>query len=338
MNDNIQNPSLAAPILNSMREAVFCLSDTGKLTYYNNAFVLLWEDNMKTDISNDWKQQFIEKVDQPEKISKYIVSGDSTIFDFSINHCSFFRIYKELLTEENMSLYVVRDISRKRNYISNLVHEMRTPLSGIKGLSVRLSESKLRQNKIEQYSVLIRSEADRLNNMLNDFLDLQRMLSGAEKFKLKNVNMEDWGERFLTICKSSYPSQRFVFETIGTEFKVRVDDEKWTRMALNLVSNAVKYSKSDCEIKFMLEENLESITFSVIDNGIGIPEKDIPHLFTQYYRVEDKEHLMIKGTGLGLPIVKEIVDGHGGTIHIDSILGEGTSVTIRVPKSKPDDL
>ncbi|MFN3367272.1 MAG: sensor histidine kinase, partial [Exiguobacterium mexicanum] len=290
MKHTIQNPSLAVPILNNMREAVFCLSDTGKLICYNNAFVLLWKDNIKADIANDWKKQFMEQVDQPEKITKYIVSNDATTFDFSINHCSFFRIYKEQLTEENMCLYVVRDISRKRNYISNLVHEMRTPLSCIKGLSERLSENKLRQNKIEQYGVLIRSEADRLNTMLNDFLDLQRMLSGAEKLKRKNVNLNDWGKRFLTICKSSYPSHRFVFEAIGSEFKVRIDDEKWTRMALNLVSNAVKYSNSDCEIKFILEENFDSITFSVIDQGIGIPEKDIPHLFTQYYRVEDKEH------------------------------------------------
>jgi len=223
----------------------------------------------------------------------------------------------------------------KTKFLSLVSHEFKTPLSGIL-TSATLAEKYTKeeqQPKREKHLVTIRNKVHYLNNILNDFLSIERLDSGRgqykfSKFRLKRLINEVIYNANITLKDGqeiSYPKDIEDVELFM--------DEKILELILsNLLGNAIKYSPENTSIQFMVDFHDDLIVFKIKDQGRGIPKKDQKHIFERYFRAENA--LLDQGTGIGLNIAKTHLENLGGTIQFESEENKGTTFTIEVPMDK----
>ncbi|MCY9696341.1 ATP-binding protein [Paenibacillus alginolyticus] len=237
-------------------------------------------------------------------------------------------------TEQQGYLFVFRDRTEeeridemKNEFISIVSHELRTPLASVLGFIEILLHRELSQEKQKKYMETINKEAHRLSNLINDFLDLQRMESGRQLYHFSPVNLlptlqeiaEQWQDKH---------SHRILIHQQETELYVRADADRIRQVFDNLISNAIKYSPEADHIDIHLTVDQGKITIAIQDYGLGIPEEARDQMFSKFFRVDNSDRRQIGGTGLGLAIVKEIVEGHNGHISYTSEMGQGTTFRI----------
>lgn len=263
---------------------------------------------------------------------------DGTIFPVEIT-AGTFQWHKRF-----MLVAIIRDVSErdritrlKDEMLSAISHEMRTPLTAILGFNELLLNEKIDPEKTRQFLELSYQEGERLRELIDDLLDLQRLRAGftGESFspiQIKPILYEiaqvfiemDTGHNITIKCPDELP------EVIANEQKV-------TRALKNLMSNAIKYSPSGGPVtlsaKFIKKRKVLSITVS--DKGLGIPKEAHAQLFERFFRVYHPEIKNIGGTGLGLALVNEIAKLHGGTIRVESAPGKGSRFTLELPQSGP---
>jgi signal transduction histidine kinase/CHASE3 domain sensor protein/DNA-binding response OmpR family regulator len=234
-------------------------------------------------------------------------------------------------TEQKGYLFVFRDRTEeeridemKNEFISIVSHELRTPLASVLGFIEILLHRDLPQEKQKKYMETIYKEAHRLSNLINDFLDLQRMESGRQLYHFSPINLlptvqeivEQWQDK---------QNHSIIIHQPETELWVRADADRIRQVFHNLISNAIKYSPGADRIDIYLSVNHGKITVSIQDYGLGIPEEARDQMFSKFFRVDNSDRRQIGGTGLGLAIVKEIVEGHNGHISYLSEMGQGTT-------------
>jgi len=212
-------------------------------------------------------------------------------------------------------------------------HELRTPLTSIQGLSDVLLKFPVPAGESREMLSTIHSEAVRLGETINRYLDLTRLESGAQSLHLSSVSCE----RLVADCirnLSVFAAER----RIGLTPRVSpglptllADAQLLTQAVSNLLSNAIKYSPPNTEVVVAAELNHAGVRISVRDQGFGIPEEAQGRIFEKFYRLERDANSNIVGTGLGLPLVKEIVERHGGRITFESAPAAGSTFTIHLP-------
>lgn len=224
----------------------------------------------------------------------------------------------------------------KTLFFSNISHEFRTPLTLMLGpLENMLSNSEdLGDDHIANIEATHRN-AMRLLRLVNTLLDFSRIEAGRVQARFSPVNLSQ-------LTKDISSSFRSVMENVGLEYnvninelngKVYVDREMWEKIVLNLLSNAFKYTLSG-KIEIQLEERSDSVLLTVSDTGIGISENELPQLFNRFYRVKNAGGRTYEGTGIGLSLVKELVEMHNGTINVTSKEGVGTVFSVRIAAGK----
>lgn len=230
-----------------------------------------------------------------------------------------------------ITLQDITDIKRLENmrseFVANVSHELKTPLTSIKGFSETLRYVDDFETK-NKFLNIIDKEAERLTNLISDILvlsnieNLNRMDNG--KFKPREVI-----ENIIDIVKREADKKQINIEFIN-EFDGNIvgSKDKFHQLALNLIENAIKYSNENGNVKIITTSNKEYFIFKVIDDGIGIPKNDIPRIFERFYRVDKSRST--RGTGLGLAIVKHIVKLFNGDITVDSEVGVGSSFTVKI--------
>ncbi len=231
---------------------------------------------------------------------------------------------------ENARLFQQSDL------LSEVVHELRTPLTSIRGYSkmLLLAEGIDQEKKLE-FAETIHREAVRLGQMINDFLDLARLESGRTHIAQEPVNMSEVISETLAILQPQAAERQIsislqVPETLPTLIG---DAARLKQVMVNLASNAVKYNHKGGRVDIEVKVGEDEINVAVKDTGRGIAEKDLPHIFEKFYRVDDSEQ-QTKGTGLGLSIAKHIVEVHGGTISVQSVRGQGSTFAFTLPLPK----
>jgi PAS domain S-box-containing protein len=239
------------------------------------------------------------------------------------------------------TVIVLEDITKQRElddmkteFVSTVSHELRTPLTSIRGYAALLAEGRLGDMSEQQKrsAEIINKESDRLTTLINDILDLSRMESGKARTTFTFTNIVE--------CLEDSPVL-VVAQNKGIEIRrivpanlpqLLIDKTKITQVFTNLLSNAVKFSKSGGNITIRITNHKDAVRIDIADNGIGIPKKEMPRLFNKFYQVESHLTRAQGGTGLGLPIVKEIIGLHHGLISIKSVLNKGTTVSFSLPK------
>lgn len=222
----------------------------------------------------------------------------------------------------------------KSEFVSTISHELRTPLTSIIGYLSLLESKKLgtlNSKQFESVQILI-SEARRLASLINDILDLSRLESGKSSLELTYFSVDDLIRKVIQIMKPliDKKGQTLTFEH-PHPVHIQGDTAKIQQVLTNIVSNAIKFTQNGKKIQLRLLKDSKSCIISVQDQGLGIAQKDVAHIFESFHRGDVATKHAIKGTGLGLTIVKHIVDLHSGKIKVQSHVGRGTRVTILLP-------
>ena len=235
-----------------------------------------------------------------------------------------------LIKEQNERL---RELDRmKSEFLSTAAHELRTPLTSILGFSEILLKRKLNEERQNRFLTIINEESMSLSSLINDLLDLSRIESGRG-FKITKAPIDIGGTILgnVDIFKHQTDKHTFKVNVPDDLVKIEADKDKTNQVMENLISNAVKFCPQGGEITVSVERLKGKIEISVADTGIGIPEKDLPHVFEKFYRAENASSEAIGGTGLGLAIVKYIVESHGGKMSVESEVGKGSTFSFTLP-------
>jgi len=239
-------------------------------------------------------------------------------------------------------LYVFRDVTHEREvdrmktqFVSMVSHELRTPLTSIKGFTEMILDEDFGEINEEQREFLgiVEANADRLIALVNDLLDISRIESGRVELKLATADVDEMITIVVATMDHLIEEKSQTLEVVIDQNlpQLELDRDRIIQVLTNLVSNAYKYTQAGGHIRISVEREGEFAGFAVADNGFGISEKDQEKLFTRFFRVDSELTREIGGTGLGLNIVKTIIEMHGGEVALDSELGVGSTFSFTIP-------
>lgn len=240
---------------------------------------------------------------------------------------------KSELSETKRKYEETKEISKlKDEFVSVVSHELRTPLTSMRLYTSLLLEGKMGQLSKEQEDTLrvIASENTRLTNLINDILRLSKLENKKMKITKKQCDLSELAD-YGSYRNLAEQKGITIINTVPKRFMITVDPDKFKQIFINLFSNAVKYTNHGGSIFLDARKSKKTWEFIVRDTGIGIKQEDVNKIFDKFYQVEDYMTRKEGGTGLGLPIVKRIVELHGGTIKVTSKPGKGSTFIVRMP-------
>jgi len=226
----------------------------------------------------------------------------------------------------------------RKDFVANVSHELKTPITSIKGFSETLLDGAM-ENKdtLEEFLRIILKESDRLQTLVKDLLDLSKLEQHHFSLNKEQFNIVEILNKAIKMLKGKAESKNIelVFNQEENNFQIEGDRSRLTQVFLNLVANAVSYTPNNGKVTISIVEQKKKIEVVISDTGIGIEQAEIPRIFERFYRVDKARSRNSGGTGLGLAIVKHLVELHKGNIKVDSKVGEGTSFTITLNKEFP---
>ena len=246
-------------------------------------------------------------------------------------------------TEPHGSVLVVaRDITTakrteqlRRDFVANASHELKTPVASILALASALQQASGDPSALDRFLDLLEREADRLSRLVSDLLDLSRLES--ETVELRPVRLDrillEESEKVGTSARNA--SLRLVVEQPG-ETLVMGRESDLGLMVHNLLDNAIRYTQPGGEVRLSLLREDHEAVIRVDDTGIGIPGADLERVFERFYRVDAARSRETGGTGLGLSIVRHVAESHHGEVGVRSVLGAGTTFSVRLPVTLND--
>lgn len=225
----------------------------------------------------------------------------------------------------------------KDQFLAVLTHDMRTPLTSIKGYGSILRDRELsREQQVQIANVVLRSQ-ETLLEIVNNILDLEKMTSGAGlELDLSEFDLALLAKSTAETVQAQALEKQISlkFDPVPTPILITADEKKIERVLTNLISNAIKYTPKAGEVEVAVSANGRYALVEIADSGYGIPEDELPYIFDRYSRVKGHQNLAI-GTGLGLAIVKNLVEAHLGFISVDSEVDKGSTFTVRLPLNQP---
>jgi two-component system phosphate regulon sensor histidine kinase PhoR len=225
----------------------------------------------------------------------------------------------------------------KSEFVSNVSHELRTPLALINMFAETLSMGRVRtEEKKQEYYLIISREAGRLSNIVNRILNFSQIEAGKRKYNFDVHDLNEITRKVFETYQFHLKNKGFKIEfvPVEAELPLNCDNEAIAEAVINLIDNGVKYSADKKEIRIFTGEKNDEISVAVEDKGIGISSEDQKRIFEKFFRVSSGLVHNTKGTGLGLTIVKHIIDAHGGKIELWSKPGEGSRFILIFKKNK----
>ncbi len=224
----------------------------------------------------------------------------------------------------------------KSEFVSNVSHELRTPLSIIKSYVEAILEQvdPGDYQTQKEFLTVVNNETDRLTDLVSDLLDISRIEAGRFEIEMNPISITDIIQLVLPKLEIPDNSHNLIVDVPSNLPDLLADKDKMVQVFINLLTNAIKFSPDGGEISIHAEVREEKLKCDISDQGIGIPEKDIDRIFEKFYRVDISDRYEISGTGLGLPIVKHIINSHGGEISVMSDPGKGSTFSIFLPFDK----
>ena len=339
-------------VLSHMSDGVLATDRRGNVTIVNNMALQLLgvehEDELigksiidVLDIRHDYTVRQLVNSEQKEMILDMSNSGSNLILN-----AYFSPIQRESGFVSGL-VCVLHDVTsqqkeeqERKEFVSNVSHELRTPLTSVKSYVEALSDGAWQDKEIApQFLKVVQDETERMIRMINDLLSLSRMDAGTTKLNLEYININELFNYILNrfdmiIKKEEDPKKKkYTIERFFTkkDLWVEIDTDKFTQVIDNIMNNAIKYSPDGGVITARLLETHNHVIMSISDQGLGIPRKDLSHIFDRFFRVDKARSRKQGGTGLGLAISKEVVNMLGGQIWVDSVEGKGSTFYISLP-------
>jgi PAS domain S-box-containing protein len=249
--------------------------------------------------------------------------------------------HSALVDEQNRLVSVlslVQDVTERKvverlkdELVSTVSHELRTPLSSLRGFAELMLTREFSLERQREFLSIIHDESKRLTNLINDFLDLQRIEAGRQEYHFKATDVLALAHEAGAVFQGNGNGIAIHIETEPPPPPVYADADRIRQVLLNLLSNAVKFSPQGGTITIGTRREGADLVVRVRDQGIGIAPDAFPKLFTKFFRADNKETRTIGGTGLGLALVKRIVTAHGGNVWVESAVGKGSTFFFTLP-------
>ncbi len=344
-------------ILSCMRDAVLAYTADGHVLHYNNSAVELLGEGIGRDEMS--MEECFERLDIPlivEGNSVKLTSPDAAAeatrdgFIFRDRTCGAhvydvsFAVIRYLTGKRQSSgcVLLIHDVTSRyeldesrREFVSNVSHELKTPLTSIMAFTETiLADPDMDIEQRADFLGIVLSESERMTRIVSDLLVLSRLDNKRTNWNIETFDLKQSVRRLCEVMRGQLGEHkhRITFGTSRVLHPITADKQRIEQVILNILSNAIKYTPDGGQIDIRLTQLPKKfVRIEIADNGIGIPETDIEHLFERFYRVEKSRTQDAGGTGLGLAIAKELVEAHGGHIAIQSRVGEGTTVTIDLP-------
>lgn len=331
-------------ILLYMTDGIIAFNLEGEVTHKNLAAERLL--NLSEE-DNNFEKVF-SKFNVDINLEKIVYLEDWTSSDKRINVGEkyinlLFVPYKDNNQRPAGVIAVIQDITEhvkldnmRKEFVADVSHELKTPITSIMGYADTLLEGEYDDVTRNKFLNVIASEARRMAKLVTDLLSLSRYDNNkisVEKteFDLGELVKKCQEKLEIEISKKHHKVENLVTANVPL---VYADKSGIERVVLNILSNSIKYTKENGSIKIYVGFVYNDAYIKIIDNGIGIPEKDLTRIFERFYRVDKARSRELGGTGLGLSIAKEILNQNNGSIDIKSEVGKGTEVVIRVPTKK----
>ncbi len=338
-------------ILNSALGGVIAVDKKNRITLINSTAIEMFHIKKKKIIGEDILLTLRHSAfnDFLRQHKKDIEKNNQQVMDFPYNN-HYYRVYlsnifnQESQEETNGMLMIIQDITNVRkleqmrsDFVSNVTHELKTPLTSIQGFIETLKNGAIKDPKVlSKFLDIIDIEADRLSLLIGDILQLSEIETMKEDVRIECFKVSEILKEVLEILKS--PAEKKSIEITWQKDtsleSVCMNKDRLKQILINLVDNGIKYTDrggSVC-ISFVKLEN-KMLKILVNDNGIGISKEHLPRIFERFYRVDKGRSRNEGGTGLGLSIVKHIVQLYHGELNAYSELGKGTSFVIKLPIS-----
>lgn len=341
---NTQNQHLKATF-NSMIEGVVLVDQEGRLLSVNSSAEELFGVS-KSDAEKKLLLEAVRNNELAEIAGQVLTEGRFISKEINIIFPSQ-RILKvnasPIFSDKATAgcLLVIHDITEIRrlermrsDFVANVSHELKTPVTSIKGFIETLLDGAMEDKKnSREFLEIVRNHSERLNNLINDLLDLSYLESKEIRIEKSSFNLRGMFEEVILSYRSRLKNKDIKLENrIPENLQAKGDRERLEQVAVNLIDNAIKFNRENGFVYIYCEGLKDCIKIFVEDSGSGISPKDIPRIFERFYRVDKARSRQLGGTGLGLSIVKHIVELHGGTVGVENTEGLGSKFYFTLPK------
>jgi two-component system, OmpR family, phosphate regulon sensor histidine kinase PhoR len=232
------------------------------------------------------------------------------------------KIAKELGSLEQM----------RQDFISNVSHEIQSPLTSIRGFATLLKNDALTTEQKNHYLDIIEAESKRLSSLSDNLLKLSALETGSEPLSLKEYRLDRQLEKVALMLEPQWRGKNITMEAELEKLTIQGDEDLLSQVWVNLLHNAIKFTPEGGIIRIVLKSRDNEACCQISDTGIGIAQEDLLHIFERFYKVDRSRDRALGGNGLGLSLAKKIVELHGGHITPHSELGKGSTFTVELPR------
>ncbi|HPI38961.1 MAG TPA: ATP-binding protein [Ignavibacteriaceae bacterium] len=339
-------------IINSLADGVLVVNKDGQAVLYNPAalkYLQLDEINIEEYVINKLPPEISVIINQYLYTKNYNPNSYSAQVELKPEHQLFAEVTCSPVPHPDKSLAgvvtVIKDITEfkrlehlKSQFVSMVAHELKAPIAATLGFINILTNEKLKVTDEQKLDFLNRSSSrlTGLLNMVNDLLDMSRLEMKTNVREIKELDVKEIIQDVINLFQFEIEKKKLKVDFIITEpvMKLNADQTEIQRLVTNLVSNAIKYNREEGKIDVNLACSSNYLVIKVKDSGIGLKEQEKNKLFSEFFRAKNEHTKNIHGTGLGLSLVKKIVDSYSGKIEVESEYGKGTEFSVHIPLKK----
>ncbi len=339
-------------IFKGMAEGVLVVDERGRILVANHALRQLL--HLPPSVANRSALEIIRNAQLEEAIRNVIQEGNSTSFEldlplplrktFEVTVVGILSSPEEIERGDEKirgAIAVFHDITRlkelekvRQDFVANVSHELRTPLTTIKGYAETLLQGALQEEVATQFVQVIKRHADRLAKIVEDLLILSKVETEEFHLKLEYIPVSELIDDFTDFVKEAAENKKITISKndISPSLSTQGDRAYLGQVLINLLENAIKYGRDGGKVIISaIETDQGEVQFSIEDDGIGIPKEDLPRIFERFYRVDRGRSRELGGTGIGLSIVKHLIQAHGGKVWAESQLEKGSTFYFTMP-------
>src|SRR6266496_941989 len=255
--------------------------------------------------------------------------------DFSVRLTNEFednQMVSQLANSVNkMALELDQMENMRQEFISNVSHEIQSPLTSIRGFAQALKDDQLTAEERHHYLAIIEEESTRLSRITQDLLKLASLESDQLHFEPEQYRLDLQIRNLILACEPQWTSKSINMDVSLEELTITADEDLLSQVWINLIHNSIKFTPETGSIKIEMYLHGDQVIFRISDTGVGIAEEDQPRIFERFYKADKSRTRTKQGSGLGLSIVKKIIEMHKGTVEVQSELNRGTTFTVALP-------
>lgn len=286
-------------------------------------------------------KRILVPLDKMRIATKKIADGN---FDYELDEKDFVEIPFLYNDFEKMRIKLKENEEEKilsenaaRELVSNISHDLKTPLTAIRGYVEGILDGVASSpQKVRDYLTTIYNKTNYMTKLIDELLYYSRVSGNEFSYNFEKTNVKEFFDDYVKDLYLELDTIKINFSysaNVDADTIIDIDREQIKRALNNIVANAVKYmDKEDPEIHFRVKENMDAINIRISDNGRGIDEKDLPHIFERFYRSDASRNTKLGGSGIGLSIVKKVIENHEGSVVAMSKSGVGTDIDIVLKK------